>query len=127
MKISDSSRTLFHGDRVILMNRKTGAWLKISKECFDILEVALEQHLTRDELLNRFQEAQDRQYFNGLLAKLDELGYWEIPHSPHLREVSFSLTQRCNLQCTHCIVDALNTSTSDCLSTADIINICVYT
>lgn len=124
MKIADSSRTIIYGDRVILMNRNTGSWLKISKECFNILNEAIENKLTRTELLESFQDTEDREYFKRILVQLDALDFLKsTSDSRTLREISFSLTRRCNLQCTHCIVDAPNESTSEYLNTAEVIQI----
>lgn len=35
--VSDNAKYLFHSDQVIIINRTNRQWMKVSKECYDIL------------------------------------------------------------------------------------------
>ena len=35
--ISDNAKYLFHNDQAIILNRTNRQWIKISKECYEVL------------------------------------------------------------------------------------------
>lgn len=37
MIVSNNAKYLFHSDQVIIINRTNRQWMKVSKECYDIL------------------------------------------------------------------------------------------
>lgn len=37
MSFSDSTKFMFNADSVIIFNRLNGQWIKISRECYEIL------------------------------------------------------------------------------------------
>ncbi len=123
---SNNCKVLIKGERVILANRNSGLWIKISKQCYDILNKAIEYNLSQKDLIDNIQEKEDKEYFSTLLQKIDELdvlshidekeGYMDI----QLEQVYFSLTHRCNLNCIHCSVDAKNLLEDDFFNTKQI-------
>lgn len=41
LKFTRNYRNIINGSKVVIVNRDTGMWMRISKECFDILEEAV--------------------------------------------------------------------------------------
>ncbi|CAI6081467.1 GTP 3',8-cyclase [Paenibacillus sp. JJ-100] len=109
MKIANEARFLFRENKVVALSRQAGTWMRLTKECYDILMQAIEMALTREKLISSMYDEEDRIYFGNLLSKLYEIGVLtdgNTPHKADLTDVSIILTKRCNLKCTHCIVDA---------------------
>ena len=50
LKFSENYRKLERGNRVILTNRDSGEWIKISKECISIIERGIYNKLNSEEL-----------------------------------------------------------------------------
>lgn len=40
---SSSTKFLFNGDQAIVLNRLNGQWMKIPKQCYDILMMCIEK------------------------------------------------------------------------------------
>lgn len=97
---------------VIINNRDLGTWLKLTKECFEIIERAVEQEWSVEKLLNECYDREDREYIKLLLDKLKSLQLVyetndkEVEKEREINSVTFALTKKCNLKCTHCCVDA---------------------
>ena len=114
---AESIGILTHNQRVILGNTDSGEWIKISQECYHILQKVMQQQYTVQEVLNALQTEEDKVYMSDLIEKMFKLGVvtqsrqekGEIP-----RYITFAITNRCNLRCKHCSVmagdlpDALN-------------------
>lgn len=119
IKWTEGMKKLVRDDRVIVVNEENGYWLKISKECFDLLQDAVERGISRQTLINEYETEQDRQYVETLLDKLDTVGVLDKGEKEdrRLSQVYILLTHRCNLNCTHCSVSALQSNEDDVLDT----------
>lgn len=111
---------------VILSNRLTGKWIKIPIECYEAIKYSLETSIPVNKAIEVFEDEEDQQYFKSVLNCLDNIGLlnadqtyeFEIDFIP---KVVFSITNRCNLSCEYCCVDADNyLKKDDVLSTSDI-------
>ncbi len=94
---------------VIVANRQNGKWIKMTKECFEIVEKLSEARLTLDEMIQCFQTDEDKKYIQRLLNKLIEIEVLineEQSELSKLCTVSIILTKQCNLSCLHCCEDA---------------------
>lgn len=112
--------------QAIIGNKDKGSWLRVSVECRDILKEAIEENLTKNEILELFQDKEDRDYFEKLIEKLIEIGvitYFGMKNNSVEEFDSFEvmLTHRCNLNCIHCCVDASASSSPDFFSTTEMI------
>ena len=56
LKFSENYRKLERGNRVILTNRDSGEWIKISKECISIIERGIYNKLNSEELLKCIED-----------------------------------------------------------------------
>lgn len=106
----DTYREIINKDKVIIANRDTGAWMKISKECRDILNDTIHFSMTGEELFSKFEDEGDQNYFKFLLDKLKEL---EVVSETGVKKnkldvIYLLVTNRCNLKCIHCCADAFN-------------------
>ncbi|QUL56256.1 radical SAM protein [Paenibacillus tritici] len=124
MNLSENCKILFNTNRVVILNRENGAWMRISKECYDILEESIRNNESQEELLMRLYDDEDRTYFKKILDKLDALGVLDPEHKKWgVNDVSIYLTNRCNLKCSHCIVDASTINECDKYNTEEIYRI----
>jgi 2-iminoacetate synthase ThiH len=100
--------SIVNQNMVIVANRDTGKWIKISKQCFDIINLAIENKWNRKELIKNLADDEDRKYIEQLLNKLIELRAITENGVDLLKieTVYLILTNRCNLQCKHCCVSA---------------------
>ena len=104
------TKSIIHGNRVILGNRRNGKWIKISKECYEILKLAEAENATTNELIEAFEDKGDQEYFKELLRLLfkEDLlaAQEELVHFDNDLSIDIAVTNRCNLKCKHCCVDA---------------------
>ncbi|CEN23623.1 radical SAM/SPASM domain-containing protein [Paraclostridium sordellii] len=108
-KFSDYSRTIFNEDKVVLGNRETGQWIRISREVYDILNLGIKNKLTLNQLKSKLYDEEDRGYIEELYKKLASTGMIEVNDDKikfRNRIASVEVTHRCNLKCTHCCIDA---------------------
>ena len=108
LRFTRNYRNIVNGNKVVIVNRDTGMWMRISKECFDILDEAILKECKKEELLQSFQDTEDREYFEELLDNAEKLGVIsECREAPkRIETVYLILTNRCNLKCKHCCVSA---------------------
>lgn len=125
-------KILSNENRLILTNRGTGGWLKISKQCYGVLKLGIDNNLTEGELLSKLADDDDRNYFASLFEKLKELdviydidkdGVRSIKKIDKIDTIYFALTNRCNLNCIHCSVNAQLSIEEDYLNTECIFRI----
>jgi len=123
LRWSKNLKKLVRNHRIIIANRNTGNWLKLSKECFDILEEAMENKLSEDELLCIIVDEKDKIYFRELISKIKELELFDNTDTDNseLNQVYFLITNRCNLNCIHCSMNASQSKTDEYLDTNKII------
>lgn len=96
-------------NRVILINRNNGSWIKISNESYSIVKKAIELRFTKSKLLESFSVDEDKKYFNELLSLL--FSYQILVSEDNFEEtgtgeISIDFTNRCNLNCIHCMAEA---------------------
>lgn len=107
IKFCDTARFMFNKDEVIICNRLNGLWIKISKECYDILMIGQNSEITVEKLLSSLADDEDRKYIEELIGTLDSMEIlFEKVIPRKIKDISFAITHRCNLKCSHCIVDA---------------------
>lgn len=104
---SINMRYIVNENKVILANRITGKWIRISKECFDILNSAIDNKMTKQELLQCMADDDDRSYYKVLLDKIEMMNIISDEILTHkIETIYLILTNRCNLNCKHCCVNA---------------------
>lgn len=101
------------GELVILNNRENGSWLKLTKECYKILEHAVNMGWNKEILFQQCYDNEDKEYFQLLIGKLESLGlilectindYNSI--SSTINTITLTITKNCNLRCLHCALSA---------------------
>ncbi len=119
-KFSDDLRVVHNEKLVILASEESRAWIKISDECFDILNKVLEMNLNHSEILECFELESDKVYFDNLLKNLYEINVLKNKDDENSRKIEslyLILTDRCNLACTHCCANAPDLTAEDELDT----------
>lgn len=123
-KWNENCKSVTNCDRVIISNNCR--WLKISKECFELLQESIQNKISVEKLLDSFINEDDREYFIELIKKLCSFEAIVSTDKKCKKEMGIYLvvTNRCNLKCSHCCVDAgKNNKQTDILSTIDIFSI----
>ncbi|ARC83168.1 radical SAM additional 4Fe4S-binding SPASM domain protein [Clostridium argentinense CDC 2741] len=108
-KFSKYSRNIINEDKVVLANRQTGQWIRISKEVFDILNLGIDNELSINELRLNLYDDEDRKYIDDLYKRLCNIGIIQDENNNQTSRkkiASFEITHRCNLKCIHCCIDA---------------------
>lgn len=125
-KYTDGLRTTYKDNLVILASEESREWIKISNECFNILNKVLGMNLNHSEILECFELDKDKEYFDDLIKKLYQAKILKDKIKINNRKVEsiyLILTDRCNLACTHCCADALDLNSKDELDTEDMIKV----
>lgn len=126
ISFTENYKWLENNNKIVLINRKNGCWMRISKECFDILNDAVESGLTYCDLENYFESEEDKEYINTLLNNLlkSEILVDTVSQEENacLESVDISLTDRCNLYCKHCAVSAGTAQETEKIDTCTILD-----
>lgn len=125
-RYTDNLKTSYKDNLVILASEESREWIKISNECFFILNKVLEMDLNHSEILGCFELDKDKEYFDDLIKKLYQSKILINKNNKTNRKIEsvyLILTDRCNLSCTHCCADALDLNSKDELSTEDMIKV----
>lgn len=103
---SNTARFLFNKEEVIVLNRLNGQWIKIPKQCYEILKLCDKEALSLTELNGRLADDDDRSYMKQLVELLDSMECLYNDAKKVIDNISIAITHRCNLKCIHCMVDA---------------------
>jgi len=122
-KLSETTKCISYKKKVILGNRETGQWIRISDQSFEVIKICIENGIDSEDLLGRLYDDEDRQYVRELLNKLVLMKLIEIEGQapPVNKSVSWEVTHRCNLKCIHCCIDAGNALGSDVFDTNQVL------
>lgn len=123
---SNSLRISNNKNLVILASEKSRKWIKISKECFSILNKFIELDLKHNEMIGMIEDNEDKIYFDKFLKVLYESEILIEKHKTSHRkiyDISLIITDRCNLSCLHCCANSKELKSKDKLSTKNIFEI----
>ena len=104
---------LKNGEQVIIGNKYECTFLKINRECYDILNGFVKNKVDKDEYERVFEDHGDSEYFSELYDKLVEKKILVSEDDKELLknfDIQWEVTNQCNLHCKHCIADAVTTS-----------------
>lgn len=113
---------LEHERRIILINKNIGSWIKMSLESYHIIREAIDRKLTREQLLDAFEDDEDRQYFKQLLCLLEQRAIILLDKNSEevdIEDISIDFTNRCNLNCIHCMAEANREEEQEELNTVE--------
>lgn len=125
-KYTNFMRTSSKDNLVILASEESREWIKISRECFDILNKVLEMKMNHDEIINCFELEEDKLYFEELILNLKKakiLKNIDEQSKRKIENIYLIITDRCNLSCIHCCAGALDLSVKDDLNTEEVISV----
>ena len=108
-RYSKYSTNIINLDKVVLANRGSGQWIRISKEVYDILNLGIKNSYSIEQLKLSLYDADDRKYIDNLYKNLCFIGVIEDENNKYVQKnkiASFEITRRCNLKCIHCCVNA---------------------
>ena len=106
MKLNSNVACIEYKNKVILANKLTGMWLRITKEIYNYFIKALELNYERKDFVRSFMREEDQIYIGKLLDKMEEIGILGDAEFFFQKSVAFEITNRCNLTCMHCCFSA---------------------
>jgi radical SAM protein with 4Fe4S-binding SPASM domain len=114
-------------NKVVLANQETGRWIRISNEVYEIIKYMLENNYSVEEMTDNFESKDDclfvKDIYNSLIQS-NIICSKDYTFDKQNKIASVQLTNRCNLKCIHCCVDAKSNDTLETdLSTEQIKNI----
>ncbi|WP_196803083.1 radical SAM protein [Butyrivibrio sp. MC2013] len=107
---------LENDDQIIIGNKHRCTYLKISRECYDILIDIVKKNINKKDFPKIFEKNDDANYFFELYELLIEKNILvDSDNSEFIEkiEVQWEITNQCNLYCKHCIANADVTKISD--------------
>lgn len=108
-KFSESTKIITNRNKVILGNIHTGQWIRISQEVYKIFKLGIDNNLDLKSLKEYLYDNEDRAYIDDMYMKLYKIGVIEDKFNKKdvkNKSILFEITNRCNLKCTHCGIDA---------------------
>lgn len=117
IKYCENFKKSEYKELVIIANISNGMNFKMSKECFTLLDDCIKSNKTLSEFLELFEEEEDRKYFEKLLEIIVSYKIVVSETSKKTYVPVLELTNRCNLRCNHCCMEAVSVNKSDDLST----------
>jgi len=95
--------------KTFVANINNAGVMFVTNECMWIMNEAIEENLSFEELLGVIEDEESREYMKSLLESLYRLRVWkyegeEITSSDF--NISLDITNECNLRCKHCCVSA---------------------
>lgn len=102
-------KVLFNEKKVIIGNALTGHWIKISKECYDIIQEGIQKKMCVEDVIKSFEDNNDKKYLQNLyncLFQMEVLRQENAPEPLPQKNIVVALTHKCNLKCKHCFVSA---------------------
>ncbi|WP_343101973.1 hypothetical protein [Romboutsia sp. MSSM.1001216sp_RTP31141st1_G3_RTP31141_220114] len=105
-KITDISN---NENIVLVSNNMTGNWVKIPKECYEVIKDATNKKIILEEKVNLFVD-EDKEYYKKVLKSLKNLGVTseeiiEKINYSFVPKITLSITNRCNLHCEYYCTD----------------------
>lgn len=119
MKYCDGFAMCEHNGLIIIANTVTGLNFKMTKECFEILDRCISHRVTFEEFYKWFQDPEDCEYFKKILEVIVKYGIIVPENHKDKMTITLEITNRCNLRCRHCCMDASPVSEDTDLSTEE--------
>lgn len=120
---SPNAKFMYNGDFSIVLNRMNRQWIKVPKVCIEALDECDKNEYNFGELMDAMFDDEDRAYMFDVVKALKDievLGF-KVPEQ-RLKDISFAISSRCNLNCKHCMVNVDNCSSNEFFTTSDIIS-----
>lgn len=126
MIIKENTEIMASEGKVILANPENGKWMRISEEAYHILKKIVSYEVNMNLLTDSFENEEDFLFMKNVYYTLVDLEILVNSNNLNLsrnRLIGIQLTNRCNLKCIHCCVDADNVDDKGKeLSTEEMIN-----
>ncbi|AIQ70986.1 radical SAM/SPASM domain-containing protein [Paenibacillus graminis] len=123
ISFSPNAKFLFNGEFSIIFNRLNRKWIKVPRVCQETLEECNQHKYSFGTLMDAMADDEDRSYMSEVvqsLVDMEVLGF-QMPRQ-RLHDVSFAISNRCNLHCKHCMVNVDTCSSKENFTTEEIIS-----
>ena len=106
MKLNSNVVCIKYKNKVILANKLTGMWLRITREVYEYLIKALRLNYEKKDFVHAFMNEEDQKYIDLLLDRLEQINILGDSKVNFTKSIAFEITNRCNLNCAHCCFSA---------------------
>lgn len=110
IKWSDSVKFMVGENKTLVSNIDCGQSMFVSNECIEILNNAEKEKMTAMELIECVEDLASQKYIQNLIIQLNKHGMWDYMGTSKVLardlDISFDITNKCNLRCKHCSVCA---------------------
>ena len=106
MKFNRNVKEIGYKDKVILANCLNGYWIRLTKEIYYYFLEAVEKDIEPNMFFNMFEDQEDREYIEQIYRKMVSIAILEDKKILLPKEISIEITNKCNLNCKHCCIDA---------------------
>lgn len=105
------ANTSIYKDEVYISKVFNKEWFKMPKICLDVLDYSYDNDLKVGQIIDLFEEEEDKAYFRKILKNLDSMRLlFKEPMKdicmPSMNKVTFAITNKCNLNCSFCSQDS---------------------
>ncbi len=111
----------------LICNIDNAECIFLSNECVDIINSAIKEKITFNELFEAIEEDKSKEYMKKLVNKLESLHMWSYENNELIQSNQFSIsidiTDKCNLRCKHCCISAGEKIKGEDLSHDDLLNL----
>ena len=73
MKFNNEINKMRNNNIIILYNNNTGEWIKLSRECYELLERIISEIIEEYKFYSLFVNEEDKNYFKLLIKRLKEM------------------------------------------------------
>ena len=92
IRFSNMAKFMFNEDQAIIFNRLNGQWIKVPKQCYDILELCNKEGLSWSALSESLADDEDREYMKQLIKLLDSMNCLYNDDEKIIENISFAIT-----------------------------------
>lgn len=123
LSFSPNTKFMFNNDLAIIFNRLNRRWIKIPRVCQEALAQCDQDQYSYGELMDAMADDEDREYMNEIIQSLINIEVFNFPAPrSRLHDVSFAISNRCNLHCKHCMVNVDSCAAKENFTTEEILS-----
>lgn len=105
-KFSENIKIIKYKNKIVLGNLHTGQWIRIPESTYNIFKQCVDNNLNLKVLKEYLHDDDDRDYIEEIYMKLCKIGAIDDKFNKKNKSILFEITNRCNLKCIHCCIDA---------------------
>lgn len=113
LKINNNVTSIVNGQQIVLLNFSNGRWIRTNKAYYNFIEDKIKNNKDIYEIARRIDQKKAKvvaKILDGLLEIDYLIDDEQQRYQDCIENVTFVLTHKCNLKCSHCILNAAPTA-----------------